>query len=191
MAAEQLTGVAAVEAYLDTVPEPQRSTLRVVRSHLRKVLPGADEGIKYNMPSFIINGEGVAAYDGFKHHCSYFPFSGSVLAATGPVKGGTIATTGTLQFPVDAPLPITTVRALVKARLAQMSKPANGKRYDYYDDGTVKAVGGVKDGRLNGNWQWFRQDGTLMRAGRFKLGEQVGTWETWDRDGRLTKTTVF
>lgn len=121
MDAERLVGVAAVEAYLDSVPEPQRSTLRVVRAHLRSVLPDADEGMKYRMPSFIVGGKGIAAYAAFKHHCSYFPFSGSVLGVTGPLPGGTIAAKGTLQFPVDSPLPIATVQTLVAARLAQLS----------------------------------------------------------------------
>lgn len=184
-------GTAAVEARLAAMPEPHQTTLRALRASLRTVLPHAAEGIKYNMCSFIVNGEGVAAYDAFKEHCSYFPFSGSVLEAAGPLKGGTATTKGTFRFPVDAPLPMATVRTLVKVRLAQMSKPAkNGKRFDYYDDGAVKAEGSVKDGQLHGRWKWYRQDGTLMRTGQFRAGEPTGVWETWDRDGRLVRATT-
>lgn len=184
-------GTAAVETRLAAMPEPQQTTLRALRASLRTVLPRATEGIKYNMCSFIVNGEGVAAYDAFKEHCSYFPFSGSVLEAAGPLKGGTASTKGTFRFAVDAPLPMATVRTLVKVRLAQMSKPAkNGKRFDYYDDGAVKAEGSVKDGELHGRWKWYRQDGTLMRSGQFRAGEPTGVWETWDRNGRLVKSTA-
>jgi len=184
-------GTAAVETRLAAMPEPQQTTLRALRASLRTVLPHATEGIKYNMCSFIVNGEGVAAYDAFKEHCSYFPFSGSVLEAAGPLKGGTASTKGTFRFAVDAPLPMATVRTLVKVRLAQMSKPAkNGKRFDYYDDGAVKAEGSVKDGELHGRWKWYRQDGTLMRSGQFRAGEPTGVWETWDRNGRLVKSTA-
>ncbi len=118
-------GADAVEAHLANLPEPQQSTLRLLRSRLREVLPDADEGIKYNMPSFIVGGSLVASYEGFKQHCSYFPCSGGILATTGPLKGGTPAGKGTLRFPVDAPLPLATVRKLVKARLAEI---ASGKR---------------------------------------------------------------
>lgn len=121
MSAAPLTGVAAVEAHLAALPEPQQSTLRVVRARLRTALPDAEEGMKYKMPSFIVDGVGVASYDGFKRHCSYFPHSGNVLEAAGPVKGGTPAGRGTLQFPVDAPLPLATVRKLVKVRLAEIA----------------------------------------------------------------------
>lgn len=121
MAAQKLTGIDAVEAHLAALPQPQQDTLRVVRAHLRTVLPDAEEGIKYNMPSFIVDGLAVASYEGFKRHCSFFPCSGSTLAAIGPLKGGTPAGKGTLQFPIDQPLPLATVRKLVKARLAEMA----------------------------------------------------------------------
>jgi uncharacterized protein YdhG (YjbR/CyaY superfamily) len=121
MVAKKLTGVDAVEAHLSSKPQPQQDTLRAVRAHLRTVLPDAEEGIRYNMPSFIIDGALVASYDGFARHCSYFPCSGSVVAAVGPLKGGTPAGKGTLQFPVDAPLPLATIRTLVKARLAEIA----------------------------------------------------------------------
>ena len=191
MATKQLTGMEAVEAHLAALPQPQQATLRTVRAHLRALLPNADEGLSYNMPAFIVNGVLVASYEGFTRHCSYFPCSGSTLASIGPLKGGTLVGKGTLQFPVDKPLPLATIRRLVKARLEEMSKPAkSGKRFDYYGDGTVKAEGSVKDGQLHGKWKWYRQDGTLLRTGQFRAGEPTGVWETWDRDGRLVKSTT-
>jgi uncharacterized protein YdhG (YjbR/CyaY superfamily) len=185
MGTSKPTGADAVDAHLATVPEPHQTTLRVVRAHLRVVLPHAEEGMKYNMPSFLVQGHGVAAYAAFKQHCSYFPFSGSVTAAAGPLPGGTPIPSG-MQFPIDAPLPLDTVRALVRVRLAEMSKPANGKWFDYFDDGTVKAAGASKDGKPHGRWRWYRVDGSLERSGQYKAGEPTGIWETWDADGTLT-----
>lgn len=121
MATKKLAGVEAVEAHLAALPQPQQDTLRAVRAHLRTVLPDAGEGMKYNMPSFIVDGVAVASYEGFTKHCSYFPCSGGTLAVTGPLKGGTPAGKGTLQFPIDQPLPLVTVRKLVKARLAEIA----------------------------------------------------------------------
>ncbi|MFM2076517.1 MAG: hypothetical protein RJA49_407 [Actinomycetota bacterium] len=191
MASASLTGVAAVEAYLDSVAQPHQGTLRAVRASLRKVLPHADEGMKYGMPSFIIDGTGIAAYCAFKQHCSYFPFSGSVLDATGPLPGGVATTKGTFQFPVDRPLPMATIRILVKVRLQHLPQPANGTRRDYHADGTLKAEGRVKGAVPHGAWRWFRSDGSLMRTGHFRAGEPTGSWSTWARDGRLVKTTEY
>ncbi|MEY2755445.1 MAG: hypothetical protein RJB65_1803, partial [Actinomycetota bacterium] len=58
-------GVAAVEAHLAALPEPQRSTLRAVRASLRSILPDAEECLKYRMPAFVVGGKTVAGYDGF------------------------------------------------------------------------------------------------------------------------------
>jgi uncharacterized protein YdhG (YjbR/CyaY superfamily) len=154
-------------------------------------MPRAEEGMKYRMPSVLVDGVGVAAYAAFKSHCSYFPFSGSVITAAGTLPGAKSASKGALRFPADKPLSVGVVRKLVKARLAELSRPKGGKRRDYYDDGTLKAEGGWKNGQLHGKWRWYRQDGTLMRTGEFKAGVQVGTWETWARDGRLVKRTKF
>ncbi|NCV21947.1 MAG: hypothetical protein EBY11_14065, partial [Proteobacteria bacterium] len=65
----------------------------------------------------------------------------------------------------------------------------DGERVDRYANGTVKAVGHVRDGQLDGAWRWYRIDGSLMRTGQFDLGVQVGQWQTFDRTGRLVKTT--
>lgn len=183
-------GEELVDAHLAKVEEPHRTTLRAVRAALRKVLPEAQEGIKYNMPSFIVDGKGVAAYEAFRHHCSYFPFSGNVIAKVGQIPGTTMATTGTLQFPIDRPLAIGAIRTLVRVRLDEISDVAKGRKRDYYDDGRVKAAGSMKDGLPNGAWTWYRKDGTVERTGKYRLGEPVGTWETWDRDGRLLKAVT-
>lgn len=186
-----MSGVDDVDAHLSKAPEPQRSTLTALRATLRKVLPHADEMLKYGMPCFVVHGFGVAGYDAFKQHCSYFPMSGSVLSTIAEFPVGVAVSKGTLQFPVDRPLPLALVRKLVAVRLAEIGDVSDGKRHDFYPDGTLKAVGGMKDGRPHGAWKWFRQDGSLMRSGRFRAGEQIGTWETWHRDGHLVKATKY
>lgn len=182
---------AAVDAHLAGLPEPQRSTVLALRATLRKVLPAAEEGLRYGMPCFLVRGKAVAGYDGFTDHCSYFPHSGSVLQRVEGIPDGWATTKGTLQFPVDRPLPVGLVRKLVRARLGEISQVADGKRLDFYDDGTLRSEGSMKAGEMHGAWRWYRKDGSLMRTGRFRSGEQVGTWETWDRDGNLVKATTY
>jgi uncharacterized protein YdhG (YjbR/CyaY superfamily) len=110
---------AEVEAHLAKLPEPQRTTLEALRTTLRRVLPDAEECLKYSMPAFVVAGRAVAGYDGFKHHCSYFPHSGSVLEHI-DLPAWTDASKGTLRFPVDRPLPLALVRRLVRVRLDQL-----------------------------------------------------------------------
>lgn len=184
-------GARAVDAHLAALPEPQQTTLRAVRASLRELLPHADEGLKYRMPAFSVRGKGVAAFDGFKGHCSYFPMSGGVLGRVTGLPKGCTADRGTLRFAVDTPLSKALLRRLVRTRLDEISDVAEGPRLEFYDNGMVKAEGGMRGGLLHGRWSWYRADGTLMRVGRFAAGEQVGTWETWDRDGRLARSTAY
>ena len=111
-----------ISAHLAKLPQPQRDTLSALQLTLRELLPDAEECISYKMPCFKVGGVAVAGFDGFKNHCSYFPHSGNVVEQVSGVPAWcTVATKGTLQFPVDRPLPKTVVRKLVKARLKEIA----------------------------------------------------------------------
>ncbi|MFZ9481975.1 MAG: iron chaperone [Ilumatobacteraceae bacterium] len=115
-------GVAAVEAHLAALPEPQRSTLRAVRASLRSILPDAEECLKYRMPAFVVGGKTVAGYDGFKNHCSYFPHSGGVVPRAGAILDRYDADRGTLRFAIDEPLPVDVLRRLVEIRFEEIAE---------------------------------------------------------------------
>jgi uncharacterized protein YdhG (YjbR/CyaY superfamily) len=108
--------------HLATLPVPQRDTLTALRAVLLDLLPNAVECISYKMPCFKVEGAAVAGFDGFKSHCSYFPHSGNVLAQINRIPAWcTVSSKGTLQFPIDRPLPKALVRQLVEARLAEIT----------------------------------------------------------------------
>ena len=118
---EALSGPERVERYLAGVPSPQRETLDEVRARLRKVLPDATEDLKYGMPTFLVDGKGVAGYASFKAHCGYFPMSSGVLGAAGDDVAKYKVSKGGLQFAIDKPLPVGLIRKLVKLRLAEIA----------------------------------------------------------------------
>lgn len=113
---------AEVDLYLDAVPEPHRSTLRALRRTLEGLLPTADQGIAYGVPCFKVAGKGVAGLGYFKGHCTYFPMSGSITAELADRLGAYRTAKGSIQFPVDEPLPADLVRALVEARTAEITR---------------------------------------------------------------------
>jgi uncharacterized protein YdhG (YjbR/CyaY superfamily) len=107
-----------VEAYLDTLPEPARTTLEKVRATIRSVVPAeATEGLSYGMPAFRYKGA-LVAYAAFKDHCSFFPMNASLIDTMKEELRGYRTSKGTLQFPVDKPLPAALVKKMVKARIA-------------------------------------------------------------------------
>ncbi len=165
--------MSVIDEYLATLPEPQRATLAALCETLRELLPGAEERLSYRMPCFAVRGKAVAGFDGFTQHCSYFPHSGSVLATVGELPAWVDAQGGTLRFPIGRRLPKSLVKRLIRVRLDEISAVRNGKRVEFFDDGTVKAEGPVKDGLLHGTWSWYRRDGSPVRTVRYRMGEPV------------------
>jgi len=119
--------LAAVEAYLAKVPEPARSTLEAVRVAIRSAAPAdATECMSYAMPAFRYKGA-LVSYSVFKSHCSFFPMSASLLDDFAEDVKSYRTAKGTLQFPLDKPLPAALVRKLVKARVEQNDENAAAK----------------------------------------------------------------
>lgn len=114
-----------VEEYLAQVPEPARTTLMKVRAAIRSAAgPDAIELISYGIPAFKQKGY-LAGYAAFKNHCSLFAMSGTILDDFKGELKNYRTSKGTIQFPVDKPLPATLVKKLVKARMARNQASAS------------------------------------------------------------------
>ena len=109
-----------VNAYLEALPEPKRSTLEELRRTILEIVPDAEQVISYQVPAFRLDGKTVAGFAAFKNHLSYLPFSGSVLPRLADELAGYSGTKGALHFPVDEPLPKALVEKLIAARLEEL-----------------------------------------------------------------------
>jgi uncharacterized protein YdhG (YjbR/CyaY superfamily) len=108
-----------VDEYLAQIPEPARATLSKIRATIRALVPPeTTEVLSYRIPAFKYKGV-LVWYAAFSNHCSLFPTNAVIEAFKDELKNYTIAK-GTIQFPVDKPLPATLVKKMVKMRLAQI-----------------------------------------------------------------------
>jgi uncharacterized protein YdhG (YjbR/CyaY superfamily) len=85
----------------------------------------ATERISYQMPSFHYR-RALVAYAAFKEHCSFFPMGSSAVEEFAEELKGLRTSKGTIQFPLDKPLPKALVAKIVKARVAQNEAKARG-----------------------------------------------------------------
>jgi uncharacterized protein YdhG (YjbR/CyaY superfamily) len=109
-----------VDEYFAAVPEPAYSTSNKVRGVIRAAMPGdCTEVISYGIPTFKYQGQSVVAIAAFTKHCSLFPMGSSAIARFKNELKGYQTSKGTIQFPIDKPLPSTLVKKIVKARIAQ------------------------------------------------------------------------
>lgn len=182
-----------IDAHLAGFEPKQRRALQAVRDVLVNALPGAQEVIAWKMPSLRIDGDLVCSYEGFTHHNSLFPSSTAVYLELAKDLARYPTSKGTLQFPVDTPLPAALLRKIVRVRIAEINASyprASGLAKTFYDNGYLKSVGKMRGNRMHGDWRFYRRDGVIMRSGAFRDGEPVGKWVTYDRTGAPHRVTV-
>ena len=108
-----------IDKYLAGLEEPKRSTLQQLRRTILEVVPEAEQGISYQVPSFRVDGKVIAGFAAFKNHLSYLPHSGSVFPVLRDELANYKTSTGALRFPIDTSLPKSLVEQLIRVRLAQ------------------------------------------------------------------------
>jgi uncharacterized protein YdhG (YjbR/CyaY superfamily) len=109
--------IATVEDYLARVPEPARSTLEKIRATIRSAVPrDAVEIISYRIPAFKRK-RVLVWYAAFADHCSLFPTAAVIEQFKEELKEY-VTSKGTIQFPLDKPVPTALIRKVVKARVA-------------------------------------------------------------------------
>lgn len=108
---------ATVAEYLARVPEPARSALNQIRAAIREVIPAdSTDVISYNIPAFRHNKKILVWYAAFASHCSIFPGAAIIEQFKGELTGYTTAK-GTVQFPLDKPMPLKLIKKMTKARV--------------------------------------------------------------------------
>jgi len=113
--------VGAVDAYIEKQPVEARAVLQRVRRIIRKALPGAEEGISYQIPSYKLHGRSVVYFAGWKRHWSLYPVTEPVRAALGAELASYQFSKGTVRFPLEEPVPSRLVERMVR-KLAHAAK---------------------------------------------------------------------
>ena len=61
----------------------------------------------------------------------------------------------------------------------------------YFKDGTVKSKGPYIDGKMEGEWIFYRQMGALWQVGNFKENQKHGRWIRYSRDNQIEYDEEF
>ena len=86
-------------------PNPRERTLEKLRATIGAAAPKeATECLSYGIPTFRYKG-GLVSYAAFKKHCSFFPLQASLIDEMKDELKNYRTSKGTLQFPLDKPLP--------------------------------------------------------------------------------------
>ena len=110
----------AVRGYLAALPPMARRRMQEIRKIILSVAPGAAETFSYRIPGFRLDGKVFVYYAAFAAHTSLYPMGAKIRRAHATALKGYKTSTGTIQFPLDRPLPVALVKRLVKARAAEL-----------------------------------------------------------------------
>lgn len=115
-----------IDEYIAACPAEVRPLLEKMRSTIRVAAPQAVEAISYQIPTFKLKGN-LVHFAAFKDHLSFFPTSSGVehfkdeLAAYKNAKG-------TVQFPLDRPIPYDLVERITRFRVQESLEQAEQKK---------------------------------------------------------------
>jgi uncharacterized protein YdhG (YjbR/CyaY superfamily) len=109
------TDYKTVDDYLNTFPDEVRSLLVTLRQTVIRKVPEAVEGIAYGMVAYKTNGKPLVYFAGFKNHIGFYATpSGHAEFAT--ELSGYKQGRGSVQFPLDRPIPYDLVERIVEFR---------------------------------------------------------------------------
>jgi uncharacterized protein YdhG (YjbR/CyaY superfamily) len=114
----------SVTKYIAMAPKESREKLREMRAAISAVVPDAEEGLKWGMPAFSYY-RILVMYAAFKHHIGFYP-TPSAMAAFEKNLAKFVTAKGSIQFPLDKPLPLALIRKITKFRVKE-SKEKDGK----------------------------------------------------------------
>jgi uncharacterized protein YdhG (YjbR/CyaY superfamily) len=113
------TDFKTIDQYVGTFPPGVRDVLETVRETIRKAVPGAEEGISYQMPVFKLDGKTFIFFGGFKQHFSLFPATDGLVAAH-PELAERVVSKGTIRFPLDERVPVGLIGKIAKFKAKEL-----------------------------------------------------------------------
>ena len=123
------TDFKSVDEYIDAQPADARPVLKQVRETIRRVLPGAEEIISYQIPAYKLHGDRVIYFAGWKRHYSLYPVAGELAAALkGELAPYEVNNKGTIRFPLSEPVPTKLIERIVKFRRRGAAQQARAKK---------------------------------------------------------------
>ena len=115
----------SIDEYIAACPKNVQKMLKELMKTIKAAAPDAEEKISYQIPTFYLKGN-LVHFGAFKDHISFFPTSSGIQAFKKELSISKGAK-GTVQFPLDKPMPLKLVSRIVKFRVAENLKRAETK----------------------------------------------------------------
>ena len=108
---------ATIDEYINAAPVDVQEKLLQLHECIRAAAPGATEGLKWGMPAYSYQ-KILVTFAVFKHHIGFYPMPSAVEAFASSLTKYKTAQ-GSIQFPLDQPLPLALIRKIVLFRVKE------------------------------------------------------------------------
>ncbi|MGX9136050.1 iron chaperone [Rummeliibacillus sp. JY-2-4R] len=115
-----------IDEYIANFGADVQAKLQMLREVIKEAAPEATETISYQMPAFKYEGN-LVYFAAYKKHIGFYPTSSGIREFQNELtqyKGGK----GTVQFPIEEPLPLDLVSKIVKFRVEENRQKAKKKK---------------------------------------------------------------
>ena len=115
--AEDTAKPQTIDEYIAGFPQDVQGILEKVRATIRSAAPGAEEAIKYQIPTFVLEGN-LVHFAGYKNHIGFYPTPSGIerfekeLSAYQSAKGS-------VKFPLNQPIPYDLIVEIVAFRVQE------------------------------------------------------------------------
>jgi uncharacterized protein YdhG (YjbR/CyaY superfamily) len=101
-----------IDEYIADFPPDMQPVLEKVRAAIRKAAPDAEEAIKYQIPTFVLNGN-LIHFAGWNNHVGLYPGSKPIEMFKDELARYEVSK-GTVRFPLDKPIPYGLIGKITK-----------------------------------------------------------------------------
>lgn len=113
----------SIDAYISEFPAETQAVLEELRELIKASAPDATETISYAIPTFDLNGRHLVHFAGYARHLGLYPAPSGLEAFKEDLKSYKSGK-GSVQFPLDQPLPTDLIRRIVEYRVEETGKLA-------------------------------------------------------------------
>lgn len=117
------TDFTSIKEYIASFPKDAQKQLKELCTIIKAAAPKAEEKIAYKMACFAQNGN-LVLFAAWKKHIGFYGTSYAILDQLKEEAAPYVQPKGTLQFPLDQPLPKKLITKIVKARVIENREEA-------------------------------------------------------------------
>jgi uncharacterized protein YdhG (YjbR/CyaY superfamily) len=114
-----------MDEYIAGFPDDVQVMLERIRATVHKAAPGAEEAMKYGIPTFVLKGN-LVHFGAYKKHIGFYP-SPTGIAQFKKELSGFEMSKGAVQFPLDRSLPLSLISKIVKFRVKEQLEKSKAK----------------------------------------------------------------